>query len=196
MTITDIKLFFVKGLYHKCRQYGLRFSIFAVMVILSGCTTVQQQAQNGVAVAHPPVLVVSSLIPQVQARVLKASVAPIVYPTNTICGGGIVGFTTWNGHIVPYVQNTGTGNIHANQSIAYGQFIITDVEDVYYSKRVAVFDNEDPNDIGHNYTYTLWGSLDLNSHCWIQLDCRQSWGPRIELFDTGKQAQFYRVTRE
>ena len=192
-----IKSFFLNGLNKQganCRAFHV--IILAVGVILSGCSTVQQQAQNGVAVVHPSVPVVSSLIPQVQTRISKSSVAPTVWPTNTIMGDGIVGFMVWNGHVVPYVKNTGAGNFHTDECPPYGSWIISDVLDVYYSRRVTVFDSEDPNGIGHNYTYTLWESPDLNSHCWIQLDSRCSYGPIIELFDTPNRPGFYRITRE
>ena len=166
----------------KCR---LRFSILAVGVIfISGCST-----GNASREVVSPVESAAASTPVIAVQPELSSF------TNTITGEGIVGVTTWNGHLVPYVQNTGAGNFHTDKCPPYGSLIISDVEDVYYSKRVTVFDNKDPGSNDPGYTYTLWESHDLNSHCWIQLDCRHAGGTRIELFDTLKQPGIYMVTR-
>lgn len=142
-----------------------------------------------------------------QSRLTSAATISNLPFTNLI-GTSVTEVCVTNGIVTCRSLNAATPSFSNPQTLPYGRVEVGAFDQVEYldantnvqtAMRVSV---NDPN-FGPDSTYTLWGTPDVRSGAWIQLDqgrARQhqdgSWF--CELFDraSGNQQMFYRIQKD
>jgi hypothetical protein len=178
--------------------------LYASLTILVGCAVTPAAPKPAPKAAVVP----TSILPPgfhapLAVTVLgqKISASQVVQLPDTksyVYSANIVGLVTnKQGQTVLYDQTQPAHLIESDIPIAYGQIAIRFVDDTHYAYRVQVEDNKYPAAPDNGGEYTLWGSPDLKD--WIHLDCVQSYGTAIELFDRSDHSTepivYYQVTK-
>lgn len=203
MTFADIKSLFVKGL--KLVDNGCLI-ILTALVMLSGCAGPNP---SGVKPVHLPV---SALIPPLPQTQVQAKISNVIVrqPQGiTVPYGSIAAvYTSTNGTM--RFQDIGPAPIYLTNDVSYlkeGQFAINGMTWNPNDANVVVWVHEDNWEdwLGEgtawgNYDHwTLWASPGLETHCWVQMDCKATLSASDVQFNGGPcrpDQCFYRVTRE